>query len=225
MTSTTTVLRRLVLPVAMLALSGCGLRGSGTAATELREVESFAKIDLSGAFELVVHVEPGVAQKVEVTADDNIVGKITTTVSGNELDVELDDEVTFVRPKTPLRVEVWTPSLIGVDASGASEILVEGLSGESFEIQLSGASDSTLRGAVDRFEAQISGAGDLHAKDLQAKVVELRLSGAGDATVWASESLDVDVSGAGDVTYFGNPPTIHKDIAGAGELRAGSGPR
>ncbi len=151
---------------------------------------------------------------------NNILPKLRTSVSGRELDVELD-KGGFVRPKTPIKIEVWVPTLSSVDVSGAADIEVEGLHGERFQLDLSGASDSILRGEIDRLEVDISGAGELEAKELHAKTVELELSGAGEVVVWASESLDVDISGAGEVTYYGNPGNISQDISGAGKLKSG----
>lgn len=223
MTHLRTDLRVLSLPLvfaltgALTSLAGCATRGSGTPASEARELEPFDKIELGGVFELVVHVQPGVAQKLEVTADDNLLEKVQTSVSGGELEVELEGN-SFIRPKTPIRVEVWVPALLAIDASGASDIEVDGLYGERFELELSGASDSTLRGVVDRFEIEISGAADLDAKQLHAKVVELELSGAGEANISVSDELDVDISGAGEVNYWGSPDPVKQKISGAGEL-------
>jgi hypothetical protein len=219
MISPTAVPRVLALSLFASMLAACGERGSGTPATELREVEGFDKIEVSGACDLIVHVEPGVAQKVEVTADDNIVGKITTTVSGGELDIGRDSDVKLLRPKTPIRVEVWVPALLAIEASGASVIAVGGLHGEHFELSSSGASHSTLRGAVDRLDISASGAGSISAQDLQAKSVFVDISGAGQAKVWASEALDVRISGAGNVTYWGSPASVTEKISGAGSLK------
>jgi hypothetical protein len=218
--ATLTMTRKLSFPLVLLLLSGCALRGSGTPTTEIRELDGFEKIDLGGMFDLVVHVDPTAAQKVEVTADDNIIDKVETSVSGGELDVAIED-VSFIRPKTDIKIEVWVPALVAIDASGASDIDVQGLHGESFSLELSGASDSTLHGNVDRFDVEISGAGELDAKNLKAKTVTLELSGAGEAEVWASESLDVELSGAGDVTYYGDPANVSQDISGAGSLKKG----
>jgi hypothetical protein len=218
MTSLTVDTRVLALPLVALLLPACGLRGSGTPATEVREVESFDRIEISGACDLVVHVEPGIAQKVEVTADDNIVGKITTTVSGGELDIGRDSDVKLLRPKTPIRVDVWVPALLAIEASGASVIAADGLHGESFELSSSGASHSTLRGVVDRFGIEASGAANINAKELQAKSVSVELSGAGEAKIWASETLDVEISGVGEVHYWGNPASLSEKISGAGKL-------
>lgn len=204
-----------------LILMGCSLRGSGTAMTQARDVEAFDAIEIGGAFELIVHVDPTATQRVEVSGDDNIVPEVTTTVSGGELDIQIERDG-MVRPKLDLRVEVWVPSLAGVEASGASEITVEGLHGERFELDLSGASDTNLRGSVDLFEVDISGASDLEARELHAKNVELELSGAGNAEVWASDRLDADVSGAGNVRYFGSTQEVHENVSGAGSVTPGS---
>jgi hypothetical protein len=203
-----------------LSLVGCGLRGSGTATTENRDVEPFESIEIGGAFELVVHVDPAATQRVEVSGDDNIVPEVKTTVSSGELDIEMPQGM--VRPKLDLKVEVWVASLAGLEASGASNITVEGLHGEQFELELSGASETTLRGNVDLFDVDSSGASNLDARELHAKVVQLDLSGAGDAEVWASDRLDADVAGAGNVRYFGGTKEVQQDVSGAGSITPGS---
>jgi hypothetical protein len=205
--------------VGALSLGGCTLRGSGTPMTEQRDVDSFDSIDLGGAFKLVVHVAPGATQKLEITADDNIVPKIVSKVSGSELSLSVDHWM--VRTKLPMTVEVWVPSLLGLDASGASEIEVDGLHGERFDLDLSGASQSTLSGEIDRFEVDSSGASHLDARTLEAKTVKIDLSGAGDAEVWASDQLDAEVSGAGKVHYWGEPEQVNKEVSGAGSIEPG----
>jgi hypothetical protein len=202
-----------------LTLGGCSLKGSGTPMTEERELEAFDEIELGGVFTLVVHVAPGTTQKVVVSGDDNIVPEILTKVSGGELDLSIDHWM--VRPDQPLEVEVWVASLTKIEASGASKIEVTGLHGENFELELSGASHSTLAGVVDRFELDSSGASKLDAKALQAKTVDVELSGAGDAEVWASETLDAEVSGAGKVRYWGEPATVNRDVSGSGSVEPG----
>jgi hypothetical protein len=206
--------------VLAFGLTGCSLRGSGTPMTDRRDVEAFDSIEVGGAFELIVHVDPAAAQRVEVSGDDNIVPEITTTVSGGELEIGIEHGM--VRPKLDMKVEVWVASLAGLEASGASDITVEGLHGENFDLDLSGASDSRFSGSVDRFEIDLSGASDLDARELHAKIVDLELSGAGDAEVWASDRLDAEVSGAGNVRYFGSPKEVHQDVSGAGNITPGS---
>jgi hypothetical protein len=210
----------LALPLLAISAPGCATRGSGTSATETREVEAFERIDLSGAFTVVIHVDPSAPRKLTLTADDNLLELIRTRVDGAELEIGMAPSTKIVT-KTQIRVEIWTPSLTGIEASGATKLEVAGLHGERFVLDASGASDATLGGAVDRLEVDMSGAGKLDARALAAKQVEIDLSGAGGAMVSASETLDVDISGAGKVTYYGSP-TISQDISGAGKLEAGA---
>lgn len=62
---------------------------------------------------------------------------------------------------------------------------------------MSGAGNVAATGNVERVEAEISGAGDLDFSDLVAEIATIEISGAGDVRIYASESLDASVSGAG----------------------------
>ncbi len=210
---TTPRLPLVVLSLTAALLSACGTRGSGELLTDTRELDPFHQIEMGGALDLIVHV--GAEQKVVVSGDDNIVSKIETRVSGGKLHIDHDG---LLRPDLPLQVEVWVPTLAAVEASGATDIDVENLAGERFELELSGAGDVELRGKLDVLEVEISGAGDLDARSLEAKQVTIDLSGAGEAKVWATAKLDVDISGAGEVEYWGNPSEVEQDITGAGSL-------
>jgi hypothetical protein len=203
------------LSLTALLAAACGTRGSGVAATETREVEPFTSIETNGALDVIVHVGAD-AQKLVLSGDDNILPEIETRVRGDRLVVEHEG---WLRPHEPLLIEVWVPALTRVEASGASDIEVEGLDGGQFELDLSGATDAELHGKVGRLDADISGAGDLDAAWLEAKMVVVDMSGAGEARVWATQSLEIDISGAGRVVYWGNPTDVRQDISGAGSVR------
>jgi hypothetical protein len=59
----------------------------------------------------------------------------------------------------------------------------------------------------------------LRAKTLQTKSAEISTTGAASAYISVSETLRVSITGAGDVTYYGNPKTIEKHVTGAGSIR------
>jgi hypothetical protein len=65
----------------------------------------------------------------------------------------------------------------------------------------------------------MTGASELEATGLQTKTVEISTTGAADAAIAVSETLKVSITGAGKVTYSGNPKTIEKHISGAGSIR------
>jgi len=93
------------------------------------------------------------------------------------------------------------------------------LSGPLFALEAKGASEVALDGSIDRLLVDMTGASQLAADRLQARTAEISTTGAGNADVAVSDTLKVVITGAGKVTYSGNPPTIKKQITGAGSIR------
>jgi hypothetical protein len=65
----------------------------------------------------------------------------------------------------------------------------------------------------------MTGASELTASALQTKTTEISTTGAANAEVAVTETLKVAITGAGKVSYSGNPATIEKHISGAGSIR------
>jgi len=81
-----------------------------------------------------------------------------------------------------------------------------------------GAAKVTMAGKVNRLLADLTGASNLRAADLSAEDVELSVTGAGKADVTVSNLLRAVITGAGNVSYGGNPKSVEKKITGAGKI-------
>jgi hypothetical protein len=206
--------------VGLLALVGCATDkvGSGDETSETREVDPFSRIVMGAEAEVVVTV--GHEQQVIVRGDDNLVGDVGTAVEGDTLEISQPDSVDF-EPKAGLVVEISMPELAAVEVSGAGNMSMEGVEGDSFRAEVSGAGNLQATGRVDRVEAEVSGAGDVDFAQLLARDATVEISGAGDIHVHATESLSASVSGAGDVTYTGDPSDVQTDVSGAGDIHPG----
>jgi hypothetical protein len=211
--------------------------GSGTPKTEPRPVGAFESVSASGSF--TVEIVSGGAAAVEVTADDNLLKHITTTVKDGVLHIGGDK--TSITPKTPVVVKVTAPRLQKLSASGSGSLsaadvapvpektLELSLSGsgklswkgpaEAVSLQLSGSGTSALVGNARSLDANISGSGALDALAFEVKSATLRVSGSGNAKVNAAETLNVTVSGSGSVLYAG-APAVTKKVTGSGTVRA-----
>src|SRR5262245_59663412 len=86
---------------------GSEVRGSGAAASEARAVPAFDRVELSGSSNVVIRV--GLKQRVVVHTDDNLVGRVMTSVEGRTLVV--GDEPGRYTTKSPTYVEITIPSL------------------------------------------------------------------------------------------------------------------
>jgi hypothetical protein len=63
----------------------------------------------------------------------------------------------------------------------------------------------------------ISDIGGYDAPDLGSRAAKVVICGGGDATVWVLDTLDVQINGAGRVSYYGSP-AVAEDISGAGTV-------
>ena len=204
------------LILAAIILPACewrGLRGNGVITTENRTVEKFVNIEASGAYEIEWSSGP---PAVSITTDQNLLGHVTTKVSGDKLKIHSDKHLA---PSKGIKVNISSEMLSGAQFSGAVRFHAAKLSGPNFYLDTSGAAKITLDGAVNGLTASMTGASKLLASSLRTQTTELSVTGAGDAEVWVTDTLTVAIKGAGKVTYAGNPKTVKQDISGAGKIQ------
>ncbi|MDB6146614.1 MAG: hypothetical protein JWO45_278 [Spartobacteria bacterium] len=203
------------LGLASLCLGACdwaGIRGNGHIVTVQPKIESFSEIHTKGGFKVEWRSGPA---SLSITTDENLLPYIESHNSGNRLELRTRDRL---RPTEGIMFVVSSPTLAGAKLSGASTLVAHSISGSTFFVESTGASEITLDGTVDELLADLTGASELKAKGLQAKVVELSTTGAGEAWVTVTDKLRVAITGAGDVTYSGNPKTVERHITGAGSV-------
>ena len=201
-----------------LALPACkfrssGLAGSGVRKTEKRELKSFSAIDTTGAYE--IHIACQKPAGFEIEADDNILPLIKTEVRDGILFVSSDERYHTAKPVT-LRINL--PALAAVTSRGAGEITIGNVSGDSLKLESMGAASIDATGKAKSVVISSTGAGKIDAGNLQAEKARIDVTGAASVEVYATEQLDVSVSGAGSVTYRGNPKVVNKHVSGIGSV-------
>ena len=90
------------------------------------------------------------------------------------------------------------------DISGAAnfEVYAENVMGETV-IEVSGAAEALVSGHTDIISLDASGASEINAKDMIANRGTANASGSSSVRIYGKEHLDLEVSGAGDIRYFG----------------------
>ncbi len=114
-----------------------------------------------------------------------------------------------------LRLEAGS---IDASASGASNLKLTVATGYA-EISASGASDITATGSSGEVKLEASGASTVRAVGLEAKKANARSSSASTVSVWATEELNANASGASSVKYKGNPVTFKSQSSGASSVK------
>lgn len=196
--------------------SSSRIEGSGVSQTVSRAVPAFSKVELAGVG--LVRVHPGSPQGVTVSGDDNIVPLVTTEVRDGTLVVG-QKEGSFSTRK-PLVVDVRAPAVAGSILSGMGDLTVDGVSGRTFAVDLSGSGKLDVGGNVTALDATVSGTGAAQLEHLVTRDAKVVLSGLGSAHVFVTHSLDASVDGMGSVVYGGNPQHVQKQVTGVGAVSA-----
>lgn len=219
-------------------MRGCaGMRmihGSGNLDTVKKNLPGFSEIQLSGTGRIIIL--QGNKTSIEITSDDNIVKRISATVSNDALKIRKRGSETL-HPTHGIEYRIFLKELNSISISGSGDIVCKrletdklkidasgsagidmNLTADTLELDISGATNSKFTGKVRIQSVDISGAGKYDAAKLLSREARISISGSSDARVHALEKLDVDISGSGAVAYSGNPK-ITQSISGVGKIR------
>jgi hypothetical protein len=107
--------------------------------------------------------------------------------------------------------------LFKADISGASHVKGR-LTATGSDIILSGASSVDLTGSTGDILLRASGASSASLRYFTALNADVAFSGASNGSVNVSGRLDVNLSGASDLNYYGNPTIGNQTVTGASDL-------
>jgi hypothetical protein len=210
------------------------VHGSGHQSSETRAItDKFTKLEISGGFKVVLKQDS--SQKITITADDNLLKYIKTSVEGGSLHVYSHKNFCNSGEMT---LNIGVGNLDEIRSSGATELSCDGkLVAKNIEFHLSGASkvdlelnaanvttdgsgvtEMTLRGQATSNRIDISGVAKIHAFDFVVSDYDISTSGAGHCEINVLHSLHVSSSGASDIKYRGNPTDVTNDKSGASSL-------
>lgn len=113
--------------------------------------------------------------------------------------------------------DLQTDSLF-INMQGGASLDMMNLNVRTLEMVVEGGTDIEITGVADAQKLDFSGGTNYKAEDLRSASISLHIEGAVSATVWATEALDLDLSGAYDVKYYGNP-SLTQDIQGVGNVQ------
>jgi putative autotransporter adhesin-like protein len=207
----------ILLVAAIAVIAGCspsGIKGDGVVTTTNRPIADFSAMKANGAYQ--IKWSSG-KPAITISTDQNLLPLITTSVTGDTLDIDWKENL---RPTKGIMINVSSASLKEVRLNGAVSLTASNVSGPDLKLESNGASSINVEGSVKNLEANFSGAGNLSAKALQTQTARISLSGACSADVTVTENLDASISGAGVITYGGNPKAVEKNVSGLGKIQS-----
>ena len=197
--------------------SSSNAQGSGVLGTQARDVAPFTGVELAGVNNVVVHV--GDPQSVVVSADDNLIDRVTTEVQSGTLVV--GNTPGSFSTKSEMSVEITVPTLDALTLAGSGNIVVDGIEARNLKVDLPGSGTLTGKGTATRLDVAVGGSGVVQFLQLVATDVQAAVSGSGSMFITATSSLDASVSGSGAIVYAGDPQDVTKSITGSGAITGG----
>ncbi len=208
------------------------VHGSGNVKSEDRKGGDFSRINISGAFKVVIKQDSSMS--VKITADDNLLKYIKTEVSDGKLRIYTKRNI--CKSKEML-VNIGIRNLEELKASGAVEVEGDGkiitsdlhlrlagvtkitmdLNAANVTTHGSGVTELNLRGQATSHDIETSGSGKVHAFDFVVSKCDIQTSGMGHSEVNVLNTLNVHSSGASEVRYKGNP-SVTNDKSGASSV-------
>ncbi len=208
--------------------------GNGDVVQEQRELDTFKEVSIIGAFTTTIY--QGQNSTVDFFAESNIIPLIRTDVSNLQLRIILQDGSCYSTNQA-VAVSVNSPDYeqINIDGSGnvnANNLNLDELtfnlngSGnlstiialQKLTLNLTGSGNANIVGNGNQGDYTLSGSGNIYASNFLQDTVYVSNSGSGDVHINVSALLDVTITGSGNVYYKGDPPTIHQNITGSGQL-------
>jgi len=221
--------------VSLLFLScDTGIVGNGEVQTRTKSIGDFNRLEISGNFN--VYLDQTGKAGLRIEADENIMDIIRVHESGNKLEIYSELNIIRARKKDlyisfdKLKEMELSGALevrgedelrfntLEIYSSGASDVNLE-IKSDFLRVEVSGAGDFDMKGEVRNADLDISGAGGFDFIDMKSERMKITISGLAHASVFATEELDVEISGAGAVRYRGKPE-ISRSISGIGSLKS-----
>jgi hypothetical protein len=195
--------------------------------SEVRDVNGFNAIEFSTFGK--INIIQGDVESLNISGPDNLVAEMETSVRNQTLIIKSKENisVTNLNSGNMLTFTIVVKNLTSVSTSGLGDMQVDMLSTPSLAVTMSGAGylhlnqinadqlnitisglgGMEITGQSRQATIELSGAGGVTASELQVQNANVTLSGLGGATLWVTDQLTGTISGAGSVSYYGNPQT------------------
>lgn len=225
-----------IAAISITVLSSCRfgcIKGSGHQVTESHKFSEFTRIEISGGFK--VNLKQDSSLGVSITADDNLMKYIHSTVDGDRLHIYTRKNLCG---SGEMVINIGVKNLEELKGSGAVEFISDGklvtknlslgltgaskvnmdLNAADVNTEGSGSTEIILKGQASSHNLNLTGSGKVNAFDFVVGNYNIETTGASDCEINVLHELTVHSTGASDVKYRGNPTSVNSSKTGASSI-------
>lgn len=225
-----------LLAMALLPFAACSSSSSAKETSKRFPVADFTALELEVIGE--VFYTQSDSSYLHVTGSADLIERLKVANTNGTLEVELEDKKKFSMNKKELVIRIGSPRLTAVDFNsigtfhlakgfrgdalhiannGVGEIKVEDCQVTTFALDSKGVGTVVVQGTATDASIRSEGMGEVDCAALKAANVKAESKGVGNISVYATTSLDIKLSGVGNLKYYGNPADVKTDISGMGK--------
>lgn len=208
--------------------------GNGNVTTKRRSVQSFKELNINGIF--TVYLLQSNLYKVEVITDDNLQEIVKTKNIGDVLYLESDTKDNIKASRMDVYISV--PDIKKIRLEGVTSLYCEDtlkLDDVTIEknntgfmrfnavlnnltIYTTNVGDLELNGKSNTLDITNEMTGNIYAYGFKTNDMTLTHNGTGNVQVNVSNSIDVNITGVGNIYCKGAPKSISKNSDGVGRM-------
>ncbi len=213
-----------------------GIVGDNHMITKKMAFNNFDAVEFSGVFNADLHYAE--KEEVSIECNANFEEYLEVEQVGSKVVFKLKEGYGYQNAN--IKATIYSKNIQLIEASGASEIKLHEFKSKNLKIMLSGATNvnahlieadaldlegsgaSKFRfdGSTKTLNVRLSGASKLKGKELNVRKNTLvDCSGASSVTINTHADIVAKLSGASDLTYYGNGRIIDQQLSGASNIK------
>jgi Protein of unknown function (DUF2807). len=205
------------------------LKGTGEIVTETRTLENFNGAVIQSNFDIEL-IDTN-ANFIEITAGENLMDGITSTIENNILTIRNENKCNFVRSfKTPFSVKVYgklrdiwhqSDGILTNRNELTSDTIILHLEGSEADLKLNNEyfysdmyqpGDLTLAGNCAKITIELTSFGSFYGHELNCKNANVYNKGEGDIHVNISDTLNAVIFSVGNIYYYSTPSLLNTEF-------------
>ena len=205
--------------------------------TVSKNIDGYSQLNVSDPFKVYVTFSE-TEESIQVEANANLHQYIHVERQGDQLVIEMEDNVTIHSGKTVLNVYITTNRLDAFYAAGATTIKLQNelnvtnltvdLTGASsfsgtlhvnqLNADITGASNLFLEGSAQSFDLEATGASNMTDYGFETNTLKADLEGASNAYLTVQQKMEVFARGASNVYYKGEGVVQSQKLVGGSHI-------
>ena len=236
MTIKTFVLVSIFALLLLSSVTSCKDSNSNSATSKSFEVSNFSMMDMEIVGE--VFYEQSDSFYVKASGSTTLIEALKVSENNGKLSIVLKNKRKYSGGKKELVIRIGSPRLeaisfksigtlhlknhfegdqLRIDNKGVGQIIIDDCNVNVFKLTSKSVGSIEVKGTANETNIHSEGIGKIDCSKFETNKATVVSRGVGDLSIYAKEVLDLDITGLGNVNYYGNPSEVKSNITGMGK--------